>query len=206
MKNIYTLLLSLCFSVAGSAQGNINSYTVFPANPTTNDTVYVYVDSWFSSGGCPLDNLYHGLSGTTITATAHHCIGLLTVICNATDTFKIDPLPAGTYDFNMTLTSGSGPMPCTPGIAPDDMGTTSFTVSQAVGIPEFDLASLKLENPVSGELNFGKPLVEELQLFDITGKLTKKIKAGETRVNLEALNTGIYFLRSSTGVRKLVVN
>lgn len=206
MKNLYSLLLSILFTSAAFGQGTINSFSVFPANPTTTDTVFVYVDSWFSSGGCPLDYKNHGVSGNVVYATAHHCLGMLTVICGATDTFKIDPLPAGTYTFDMTLTTGALPAPCTPGIVADDNGSTTFTVSQAVGITELDLSSLTIENPVSGKLNFGKPLVESLDLYDITGKHVKTMVIGQTEVDLEQLNTGIYFLRSSTSVRKLVIN
>jgi hypothetical protein len=205
MKNIYTFLLCISVSLGAFAQGNISSFTVLPPDPTTNDTVLVIVEEWFSSGGCPIDFISHNVNGNTISANSHHCLGLLTVICNGSDTFKIDPLPAGTYDFNLTLTTGALPAPCTPGIVADDMGTTSFSVSQAVGIPEFDVHQLSLKNPVSGELVFGKPIPESLQLFDITGKLVMAIKIGSTSADLSKMTTGIYFLRSSASVRKLVI-
>ncbi len=204
MKNIYTLLfIGMSFSVFG--QGNIIDFAVYPATPTTLDTVYVYVDSWFSSGSCPLDYQSHGVNANTITATSHHCLGLLTVICDELDTFKIDPLPAGTYDFNLTLTTGSLPAPCTPGIVADDQGTVSFTVSQAVGIEENTFNGLKFENPVSGELKFNKPIASAAAIFSVTGQLVKKVEAGKIEVSVTDLRSGLYFIQMDGATRRLMV-
>ena len=205
MKKLYSYLVFTALSTGALAQGTITQITVDPTNPTTNDDVTIYVDEWFSSGGCPLDNQSHQLSGNTILANAHHCVGLLTVICNATDTFELGQMTAGTYTFELVLTSGAGPIPCTPGIVIDDTMSVSFTVTQAVGIEEIELLTMKFENPVHGVLEFHKPLSTPLQLFDITGKRVMNLEVGTIRADFTNLNSGIYFLRSEDAVRKLVV-
>lgn len=205
MKHIYTLSLVILSALTSFAQGNIDQITVSPANPTTDDVVTVYADMWFNYGGCPLDNKYHYMNGNSILATSHHCIGLAAVICPATDTFELGQLAAGTYSFELSITSGSGPVPCTPGFAIDDMDTLTFTVSQAVGIEHHDLGKLQFENPVSGKLSFGTLLTEPMELYDITGKPVRRLDVGTSSVDLHDLTPGIYFLRSSNGVKKLVL-
>jgi len=54
---------------------------------------------------------------------------MLTTICNTIDTFVISPLAAGTYSFDLTLTSGFGGPPCTPGFVPDDNQLFTFIVT-----------------------------------------------------------------------------
>ena len=63
-------------------------------------------------------------------------MGMLTAICNTTDTFEFNPLSAGTYIFDLTLSSGFSGPPCTAGIVPDDYDTITFYVSPSVGIEE----------------------------------------------------------------------
>ena len=62
-------------------------------------------------------------------ASAQHCLGVLASICNITDTFVILPLSAGTYTFDLTLTSGFGGPPCNAGGSVDDNQNFQFTVS-----------------------------------------------------------------------------
>ena len=96
------------------------------------------------------------VNGLTVSASALHCIGMLTVICNYTDTFSIGPQAAGNYNFDMTLSSGAGMSPCSPGIVPDDTKSYSFSVS-----PVTDLVSVKNQetlkvfpNPATAYIHF----------------------------------------------------
>ena len=61
---------------------------------------------------------------------------MLTAICNTTDTFKLNPLAVGTYIFDLTLSSGFGGPPCTPGVVPDDYDTITFYVSSSSAIED----------------------------------------------------------------------
>jgi hypothetical protein len=102
MKKYYMVLGLLLAGIQyGSlAQPWINSITVTTPCSTTNDTLRVYVDCMFPSGSCDpyLSNVY--IYNNHINANALHCLGMLTVICNYTDTFTIPPLPAGNYVFS----------------------------------------------------------------------------------------------------------
>ena len=133
MKKLLLLALIFIFSFNARAQmsGSITNITCYPANPTTSDTIYVFSDVQFSSSDCQLDYALHSVIGNSIMASTHHCLGMLSAICNTTDTFVMPPLAAGTYTFDLTLTSGFGGPPCTAGIVPDDNQNFQFTVSSA---------------------------------------------------------------------------
>ncbi|MBC8266148.1 MAG: T9SS type A sorting domain-containing protein [Flavobacteriales bacterium] len=127
------IFISLGVTAQGTTQGTIGIFQWAPLQPTTNDTVFIFADVQFSSSDCELLSSSSSVVGNTIMANAHHCLGLLTAMCYTTDTFVVPPLAAGTYTFDLTLTSGfgSGPgtPPCTPGIVPDDNQDFQFTVS-----------------------------------------------------------------------------
>ncbi len=133
MKKLLLLALVFIFSFNTRAQmsGSITNISCYPANPTTSDTIYVFSDVQFSSSDCQLDYALHSVIGNSIMASAHHCLGMLSAICNTTDTFVMPPLAAGTYTFDLTLTSGFGGPPCTAGIVADDNQLFSFSVSSA---------------------------------------------------------------------------
>ena len=120
----------------GFGQGSIISLTVFPTYPTETDTVYIFAELSFSSSDCECFLKTDYMSANSITASTQHCLGMLTTICNTTDTFKFNPLATGTYIFDLTLSSGFGGPPCTPGVVPDDSVTITFNVSAFVGIEE----------------------------------------------------------------------
>lgn len=129
--------ITLCFlfftiglSTAIHAQ-SITNITQWPTNPSSNDTIYFYADLQFPSSDCQLDFASHTIVGNTIIANTHHCLGMLSAMCNATDTFMLLPLPSGSYTFDLTLTSGFGGPPCTPGIAIDDNMVFTFSVYNA---------------------------------------------------------------------------
>ena len=132
------LLLLLCVPLIGLGQmlGSITSLSISPVNPNSTDTIYIYAELSFSSSGCPLDIKSYSISGNNILASTQHCIGIAAAICNTTDTFKLNPLLPGTYLFDLTLSSGFGGAPCSPGIVPDDYDTITFNVSSFVGIEE----------------------------------------------------------------------
>ena len=128
------LIIAILFSYLNTyAQltPSIVNISCVPANPTTNDTITFYVDVVFLSSSCNLFVSNHSTSGSTIVASAQHCVGMAAAICNTTDTFVVPPLSAGTYIFDMTLSSGFGGPPCTPGIVADDNQLFTFIVSAA---------------------------------------------------------------------------
>lgn len=206
MKHLIALTTFLLTSAIALGQGGtITSITIDPPNPTVNDDLTVYVDVQFNYGDCPIDDIGFGLNGNTITAYAHHCIGLLTVICPTTDTFELGQMAAGAYTFDFTLTSGAGIPNCSPGIVPDGNQQLQFTVSQSVGIEELEtLEDFVYPNPFNDLLTFKTPLESSAVITDINGKTITEIDAGSTQVNLESLPSGVYLFRIGRKVHKLV--
>jgi hypothetical protein len=213
MKKLFSTLFSLGMFASAFSQGQIISITTNPTNPTTNDFVEVYVELMFTSGGCDVDNQGLSTIGLTTTASAHHCVGMLAVICDVTDTFDLGYLQAGNHTFNLTLSSGSGGPGCSPGIVPDDTGSFNFTVTQALGIedpanntkvtfypnPMNEMATLKINGSIDIE-NL------RLEILDATGRVVmvkENISSNEILIENKNLELGIYFYRL-TGNDKLI--
>ena len=136
MKKLLLILLCLPFIGFGQMLGSTSSLTISPVNPNNTDTVYIYAELVFTSSSCPLDMKSHSVLGNNIVASTQHCLGMLTAMCNTTDTFKLNPLAVGTYTFDLTLSSGAGSPPCTAGIVADDNDVITFNVDNSVGIEE----------------------------------------------------------------------
>lgn len=172
MKKII-FLIAFAFAIEANAQ-HIISMQVFPANPTTLDTVSVIVDMWFSSGTCDQHTQQSFVSGNSIYCSTLHCTGMLAVICNDMDTFKINPLPAGNYTYYIQVDQGGLPAPCTPGIVAGDSDSITFVVTPVTGVKNSvneDSFSVKVnENDIN--IVFKNPdEVQLVTLTDITGKL-----------------------------------
>jgi hypothetical protein len=145
------LLVLLCIPIIGlgQSQGSILSLTFSPANPTNTDTISVYAELAFTSSSCPLDMKGFSVSGNSIVASTHHCVGMLAAICNTVDTFKLAPLATGVYFFHLSLSSGVGGPPCSPGIVPDDGDTITFNVvDSSAGIEDQVITTKKLVHVV----------------------------------------------------------
>ncbi len=202
MKMIFTFFLFF-ISTAIFSQGQIISISVDPPSPTTADSVTVYVDLQFSSGSCFPDSQSHNTNGNNTSATSHHCLGMLTVICPYTDTFELGYLQAGVHQFDFILTSGGGPSPCTPGIIPDDQDTLIFTVSSGVGISEPHQNNLVqvFPNPFSSSFTFEiqSEYVNSKTSFVIIDALGREIfqlsNISSNQIHLSELDfsAGIYF-------------
>ncbi|MBK8846352.1 MAG: T9SS type A sorting domain-containing protein [Bacteroidetes bacterium] len=133
--------LTICIGLLSAAMygQTILNINLVPPNPTTQDSITIIAEMAYPSGGCDTrDPLIFTLSGNSVYAITHHCIGMLAVICNDIDTFSIGKLQAGTYTFNLTSTAGALPWPCSPGIVPT-LSTVSFAVSNANSINETSL-------------------------------------------------------------------
>ncbi len=127
MKKVIFSILLTGYTGMSSAQW-INSIQYQPSNPATNDTITFYVDLSFPSGTCDQHSQGFYINGNKIEAFALHCLGMLTYICHHTDTFKINPLPAGAYSFHFQLDAGMLPFPCTPGIFPGPSDSIALVV------------------------------------------------------------------------------
>tara|TARA_R110000868_G_scaffold191240_1_gene435414 strand:+ start:1045 stop:1668 length:624 start_codon:yes stop_codon:yes gene_type:complete len=207
MKHITIICTLLFLSIQLLAQGTITGISISPPNPTVSDQVEIHVGVQFNSGNCELDNQGHNTNGFAVSGYAHHCVGLLTVICPTTDTFQLGQLPAGDYTFNFSLTSGFGEPSCSPGIVVDDVGQFQFTVSSPVGIDEISLdPNFAYPNPVSDILFLKKSLNQLAFITDIRGVEIIKIPAVSNQVDLSHLPNGIYLLHTESNWFRFVKN
>lgn len=204
MKTFLLSLFVLLTPVIGHSQGQIMSITVDPAAPTTADEVTVYVDLMFTSGGCDLDHKSHSTTGNSTTASSHHCVGMLAVICNITDTFDLGYLQAGNHQFDFTLSSGSGGPGCSPGIVADDNGSLNFTVSSPMSVvnPFPDSKVYFYPNPMNefASIQLDPSLLKDditLEILDGCGRVVYSRSTITSDILLYDLNLtgGIYFYR-----------
>jgi hypothetical protein len=204
MKTLLSTIFVFLVAVSGHSQGQVVSITVDPAAPTTNDDVTVYVDLMFTSGGCELDNKSHSTNGNSTIASSHHCVGMLTVICNITDTFDLGNLQAGNHQFDFTLTSGSGGPSCTPGIVADDNSVLNFTVTQALDVENsFPITKVNFyPNPMSelASIHLDPSFFHDdltLEILDGSGRVVYSRATITSDILLYDLNLtgGIYFYR-----------
>ena len=221
MKKILLFLGGFFFSVASFAQGSILGFTVDPQSPTETDFVKVYVGLSFTSGDCPLDNKGHITSGPITDAYTHHCVGILTYICNTVDTFNLGYLSPGSHKFRLVLSSGAAPPPCTPGTLADDMDSISFIVTTATGINDYALTKpevLIYPNPFNDNarivLNSSASLeTAELRFIDVFGRVVKTyndLQTNEIILSRDNMECGVYFYQlinkgTSIGSGKVLV-
>jgi len=205
MKKLLLLFVMLNLFHQLSAQGTITGFQLIPSSPTVNDPVKVIADVMFTSGDCQLAQQGHSTTAERTDAYAHHCIGALTVICTTTDTFELGALSAGNHTFVLTLTSGGGPVPCTPGIVPDDKDSITFTVDPGVGLQEViaQISSL-YPNPASTsiQLSVGSSSWQgaTASVYNSIGELLfqSTIKNQTSTINIATLISGIYYIHLQT--------
>lgn len=197
MKTYFTLLLAYGFCMISQAQ-TIDQIIISPTNPTTNDEITFTANCYFSSGTCDQKTQIMSINGNEISASAMHCLGMLTYICNNVDSFYIGYLPAGNYQLTFSLDAGYGPVPCTPGIVAGPTDTVTFTVQTFTGITENESKRLLISpNPTSGFVNFkidSNDFTGKIEIRDITGILQQTIVTLERDVfiNMNDLPEGIY--------------
>jgi len=210
MKHLYIILI-ICLTTSLYGQGNITSIEIIPASPAITDSVYLVAHLSFSTGSCDQQSFSASVVGNNVVASSHHCVGALTVICSASDTVNLGVLAPGTYNVDLTLTSGAAPIPCTPGFAPDDNDTTSFIVIAPTEIQthnfDFDMAP----NPAYNELRIsGKSIGDKsnmkVAVYTQDGKLLIDAALPQNGiVNVSELSAGIYFVQvGNSSVKKLL--
>jgi hypothetical protein len=196
MKNITTLFLIL-FSQSGFSQDILQMRTV-PANPTPSDTVLLLADLEFRYSGCDLDNKTHYISGNSIVASTHHCIGIAAALCYPTDTFNLGLLNPGVYTVNLSLTQGMATVPCTPGFAVSDTASFNFTVQTGLGIPEIPISSFSVyPNPTTDFIDLSeayKSVIKSVKILSADGSLVLEYELPSDRIDVSKLAAGIYYL------------
>lgn len=203
MKFLLVILVACCLCCTSlfSQQNNITNITMEPIYPDSDDTIYVYIDLAFPTTSCVLDNSSVQLSGNNITASSQYCLGIAMSICNTTDTIVIMPLPAAVnYYFNYFLSVGSMPLPCTPGVVPNDSLSFDFGVEASVGIDEKSMFSYGLSpNPSRGTFEVYLPsFIENDFSYLIRNNQGEHVQSGIIESNVQkfdlSLKSGMYYM------------
>ncbi len=193
----------------------IDNITVSPNLPTTDDSIFIFVECTFPNMSCKPFTQDVSQDSSNIYASALHCVGSLTAICTYTDTFKVSSLSAGDYTFYFTLNAGAAPEPCTPGIIPYDNDSLQFTVTTATSANQILNSKLSftiLPNPSVGKINImldGAVNISgpyELHVVSTLGREVNHttINKNSDNINLQ-LPPGIYFCYiESRGYRSAV--
>ncbi|MEN9331994.1 MAG: hypothetical protein RLZZ94_1084 [Bacteroidota bacterium] len=198
-----SLLIALTACLLLNAKSNaqfINNMSIYPVNPTTNDSVYLIASSYFQSGTCNQKTLNYSIINEYIDCDALHCVGMLTYICYDEDTFSVGKLPAGNYIYRYTVNAGFGFNPCTPGIVPGPTDSLSFTVTSTSGIDNHIFPELVVgPNPCSDFIEIKCYSNEEKQvsIIDMTGKIcqSENLSGNHIRINTNNITSGLYILR-----------
>jgi len=190
----------LVFLVNSNTAQIIQNISYQPPYPGPLDSVTVYIDLQFNSGGCALEYGSHSISGDTIRINLHHCPGALTVICNVTDTIELGTLASGNY-FTEVIVSVSDPFspdPCTNPV-PADSGDIQITVLPGTGIDKTKTGSINLHFDSDSRVLIFKnnpPEGSMLALYNINGSIVLQTEVPASGfVKTPAISKGVYFYR-----------
>ncbi len=211
MKTRLTLLFA-CGILFGQAQF-IDQLSISPANPTSNDALYFIANCYFGSGSCDQKTLFLNINGFEISASAMHCLGLASYICNASDSFYLGPLPAGNYQLRFRLDVGIGTIPCSPGIVAGPTDSIYFTVQSTTGLQEIGIGVLQIStNPTSSETIIklsGNDFIGHFEIWNLSGVLVKQWKSDSKEIlaDFSDLPFGIYrLIFTSKNASKTAIN
>ncbi|HNQ12505.1 MAG TPA: hypothetical protein PKH65_05560 [Bacteroidia bacterium] len=196
MKKIYASFL-LLFFLSGNIQGQgfINSLSLSPINPSSNDSVILIADIFTSYSSCGIANATVNVSGNNITVDVCYWHGMLAALCPRIDQFNLGILPSGSYmlTFNMFTSSDlncSTPMSAASSSIAFSVSTTSVS----------DLLSNEVSwiHNVNGNTIFNsKNTFGEFVIYDAIGRKIFNKKIGENQsIGLKSIVTdkGYYII------------
>lgn len=108
MKYTCTWLVVTLYLAAGAAAQSVNQITIVPSNPSPGDTIRI-ISGFSYQGNCSFGMVgaYSDVVNDTIRIFPTYCGYGDTTLCHRTDTFTIDPLPAGNYTVFIEYHQGS---------------------------------------------------------------------------------------------------
>lgn len=199
MKKIYNLVSAFIFITSFASAQQVTSLYVDPANPTTNDTIRVYIQCDFTYSPCEGFAQVDNISGSNINATAFHCVGALTTLCTDFDTLVIAPQPAGQYTLSVLLLQGDMMAGCVIGPNPPGFGAVNIDVTQTTSLAELSKNSniIITPNPSDGNFSIKKTTATQaiLKIFSIDGRLiqTEELLNTENEISCN-LQPGVYII------------
>lgn len=175
----------------------VNSITIQPSNPTSDDTIVVVSD--FSYNGNCAFGLVTGQivqTGSFISIYPEYCGYGDSTLCNAVDSFSVGSLPAGNYTLHIEYHQGTV---CGGGfdtiIANYD---TTFQVGSPLSIDLLQMANNEISVYPNPTVDFvtiqHKTPINAIALFDLTGK-ELHVSHNDTTIEMRSLNPGVYLLQ-----------
>ncbi len=195
----YLLICFFSLFCAINCQGQwIQQLWTNPSFLATNTPIQLIAEVDFPSGDCKDKTLNMFQAGNSISASAIHCLGAASFICNDKDTFNLGLLPAGTYTFYYQVDAGMGPSPCTPGIVAGPTDSLTFVVNLASGNQELAKEIFELfPNPASNilQVKLNSDLTDgTYRILNNQGALVLKsmINGKNMQIDINQLSVGLY--------------
>lgn len=200
MKKSWFICLLFAFTFAKSQ--TIGNITYTPANPNPGDTIKIFCDVAYPNIGCPLTSRKaYQVAGNNIILSAFRCVGMVTMICYVTDTFKIVLSSGGIYNFHYMPgldTNGTCFKPLPSYQYPSAIKTIQINVG-AVGIGELTNPQIfsVFPNPAKKTLYILSPadiLNSEIIITNSIGQTVLNLPFSN-KINISELSGGLYFLK-----------
>lgn len=205
-RNIYFIALIVCCITYHSQGQWIQTLELRPEMPTTADSIYLIATVQTPNSTCNLNHTEVTIENSVVGVNACYAHGLLTAICQRTDTISLGKIEeVGSYEllFMASLT-GFEDTTCT---APQGsmMSSFNFTVDLANPVSAVNPASdfNIYPNPSSGTVDLvfrdTKPFNGFVKWFDQYGREVHRLPiqhlnpSESTRVNLKHLPDGLYY-------------
>lgn len=203
MNRIRSDVIGLLFlSVFSCPAQSIINLKVSPGNPNSAQNLLAIATEQFPSSGCPRSSWIVNATTNTIQVYSYHNMGMLTAICNTTDTIPFGPLPAGSYTLIFNLLNDQNAQVW-------DSDTISFVVTGTVGKEEFQKQKLSIYPNPSSTGVFVVNSETEWQnlhpaLYTVLGEKLNADRAFETnqRIDLSTEPEGIYVLEYGAGNKR----
>jgi hypothetical protein len=199
-KLLLIVFLLWQFSLQGQTIQNV--YTT-PTYPSVLDSVKVFADLQFSSGGCDVQYTVQAINNDSIRVDLFHCPGALTVICYTTDSVNLGLLQAGTYIAQVFVHTAS-PFtidPCSE-FSPVDSSSFSITVLPGSGITKRTMDKTQVYYQASSNelfLENAPSRSTRIFLFNTIGELALEQEFNSSgRIVLPELSEGVYLYRLVT--------
>jgi len=207
-KIIYILIIGFIQTTSLLSQccPYLDNFEIVPANPNSNDTIYLISDVTTPNLGSYLgyeltDN------DTMIVVEACYYWGLLTALQNFKDTINLGVKEAGTYNLQYIAYQSNSPYDCSP-IIGENSHAFYFEVTTINPVfTTFDTFDVNyFPNPVVDKVNIvSGQMIEHIELFDSQGKLlvSDMINGLQHTLELTKIPIGVYFLKVRNKNNKL---
>lgn len=216
-------------STAGS--GTISNWLISPVVSVDNGDVVSFYTRIGRNGGVAAfaDNLQLRMSTngafTALPTGGSAGLGDFTqLLVDVNPELDLESYPTAWGQFTYTVAGLSGPTDCMfafryfvtsggpAGANSDIIGMDSFSVDRALSTDSFFTSNFSVApNPTSDILNIANNsniAINTIQLTDMNGRIVKEVKGMTSQININELNSGVYFLKittdQGTGTSKII--